>query len=859
MSRGSEWRIWDLHFHTPSSYDYKDKSVTNEDIINILDSNNISVVAITDHHIIDIDRIQKLQELGKEKNIVVLPGIEFCSELGGSESIHFIGIFPETADLTTIWTKIQGQCRLTPAEVDKKGQERISCPFRETCNLIIDELGGIVTIHAGNKSNSIEGIKNNLLVKQELKQDLLSTYHPLLEVGKIENVDIYKSKVFPSIKFSLPIIICSDNHNIKEYKRKENLWIKANTTFEGLKQILFEPEERVRIQTNKPDDKDIYKVIDTIRLDEDGFWKGEISLSSNLNTIIGGRSTGKSSLLKAIAAKYGSTDVAEDDYIRKHLNGISIKWRDGSETTEREIEYFPQSYMYEIAFESKRRNKLIKSIIKNKEEGKLLDSYDAEIENISKVIRENIYSLFKFQEDTNIVKRNLLEKGNKKGIEEQLSRLRDKSSELQKNSILSDEEQKTFDEQARLVQNKRKLISAAEDDLSLLTAVSNDTPFASSFTDKYPFVKLNFGTNQNSVETFFNILKEKVENQWKEIVQNLIATTQSEKEKIISDIQAIEKTDIYKKGIRAIEDNKELRDINNKIKEEEQKLADINKLEQQWQQMTSRQTEILHAVIDAHCSFKEKADKICSNLRISHDGLRISVTTEFRQSEMQEFLWGKLNQRGYNRQNYVQELLKEYTKSNKMHISNFLKELLSEDVVLKRWNEPKSVAMDFFTRNWYNFDYNLSYQKDKFKEMSQGKQAFVILKLLLDFSDKNCPILIDQPEDSLDNRAIYNDLVTYIKGKKRERQIILVSHNSNVVVSADAENIIVANQEGVNNKNVGGIKFQYVNGALEDTKKKDGADKHILSAQGIREHICDILEGGRLAFEKREQKYGFRR
>lgn len=858
MNRGSEWRIWDLHFHTPSSYDYKDKSVTNEDIINILDSNNISVVAITDHHIIDIDRIKKLQELGKEKNIVVLPGIEFCSELGGSEAIHFIGIFPETADLTTIWTKIQGQCRLTPAEVDKKGQERISCPFRKTCNLITDELGGIVTIHAGNKSNSIEGIKNNLLVKQELKQELLSTYHPLLEVGKVEDVDIYKSKVFPSIKFSLPIIICSDNHNIKEYKRKENLWIKANTTFEGLKQILFEPEERVKIQTNKPDDKDIYKVIDTIRLDEDGFWKGEISLSSNLNTIIGGRSTGKSTLLKAIAAKYGSTDVAEDDYIKKHLNGISIKWRDGSETTEREIEYFPQSYMYEIAFDSKRRNKLIKSIIKNKEEGKLLDSYDAEIENISKVIRENIYSLFKFQEDTNTVKRNLLEKGNKNGIEEQLSRLRDKSSKLQKNSTLSDEEQKTFNEQARLVQNKRKLISAAEDDLSLLTAVSNDTPFASSFTDKYPFVKLNFGTNQNSVETFFNVLKEKVENQWKEIVQNLIATTQSEKEKILFDIQAIEKTDVYKKGIRAIEDNKELRDINNKIKEEEQKLADINKLEQQWQQMTSRQTEILHAVIDAHCSFKEKADKICSNLKISHDGLRISVTTEFRQSEMQEFLWGKLNQRGKNRQKYVQELLKEYTKSNKIHISNFLKELLSEDVVLKSC-EPKSVAMDFFSRNWYNFDYNLSYQKDKFKEMSQGKQAFVILKLLLDFSDKNCPILIDQPEDSLDNRAIYNDLVTYIKGKKRERQIILVSHNSNVVVSADAENIIVANQEGVNNKNVGGIKFQYINGALEDTKKKDGTDKHILSAQGIREHICDILEGGRLAFEKREQKYGFRR
>ena len=87
----------------------------------------------------------------------------------------------------------------------------------------------------------------------------------------------------------------------------------------------------------------------------------------------------------------------------------------------------------------------------------------------------------------------------------------------------------------------------------------------------------------------------------------------------------------------------------------------------------------------------------------------------------------------------------------------------------------------------------------------------------------------------------------------------MVSHNSNVVVSADAENIIVANQEGINNKNENGVKFQYTNGALENTQQRDETSAYILSSQGIREHICDILEGGRVAFEKREQKYGFRR
>lgn len=141
--------------------------------------------------------------------------------------------------------------------------------------------------------------------------------------------------------------------------------------------------------------------------------------------------------------------------------------------------------------------------------------------------------------------------------------------------------------------------------------------------------------------------------------------------------------------------------------------------------------------------------------------------------------------------------------------------------------------------------------------MSEGKQAFVILKLLLDFSDEKCPILIDQPEDSLDNRAIYQELVEYLKTKKRERQIVLVTHNSNVVVSADSENVIVANQEGSNSHNSGSCKFQYINGALECTSKYNSAETVILKSQGIREHVCDILEGGKVAFEKRERKYGF--
>ena len=146
--------------------------------------------------------------------------------------------------------------------------------------------------------------------------------------------------------------------------------------------------------------------------------------------------------------------------------------------------------------------------------------------------------------------------------------------------------------------------------------------------------------------------------------------------------------------------------------------------------------------------------------------------------------------------------------------------------------------------------------------MSDGKKAFVVLKLLLEFSNKKCPILIDQPEDSLDNRAIYNELVTYIRKKKTERQIILVTHNPNIVVGADAENVIVANQHGTDSLNENGMKFQYVNGSLEYTKKRpknyDSKKDLVLTSQGIREHVCEILEGGEKAFQERENKYGFK-
>ena len=161
--------------------------------------------------------------------------------------------------------------------------------------------------------------------------------------------------------------------------------------------------------------------------------------------------------------------------------------------------------------------------------------------------------------------------------------------------------------------------------------------------------------------------------------------------------------------------------------------------------------------------------------------------------------------------------------------------------------------------NYFDLDFKISYKHDFLDKMSPGKKGLVLLRLLIDLSDEEWPILLDQPEDDLDNRSVYHDLVSFIKRKKKERQIIIVTHNPNLTVGADSEEVIVANQSGQeigrDNKQ---YKFEYVSGALENSFE-DLTKPSILLKKGIRQHTCEILEGGKEAFLKREKKYNFNR
>ncbi len=123
--------------------------------------------------------------------------------------------------------------------------------------------------------------------------------------------------------------------------------------------------------------------------------------------------------------------------------------------------------------------------------------------------------------------------------------------------------------------------------------------------------------------------------------------------------------------------------------------------------------------------------------------------------------------------------------------------------------------------------------------LSPGEKGALLLVfyLLLDKSD--VPLILDQPEDNLDNQSIYQILVPFIKIAKVQRQIIMVTHNPNLAVVADAEQIIRADlqKEGQN-------EFRYISGSIENKK--------------IRESIVDVLEGTMPAFQNRSRKYSRR-
>ena len=302
------------------------------------------------------------------------------------------------------------------------------------------------------------------------------------------------------------------------------------------------------------------------------------------------------------------------------------------------------------------------------------------------------------------------------------------------------------------------------------------------------------------------------------------------------------------------------------LKQETEKLLIIKKLNEKFRSIEKEISQNLEKVSEILKQEKDIYEKIQSEIRelnqkVFTDDLNVNLKLVFDNESYSKDIENILNMN--NKQDDL-ELYKYLNEKEKIEFENFnnmvfqhYKNLILLDnkkIKLKK-NKEKKDLIDLVFKNYIRKNYDIIKNRDSLSTMSPGKRGLILLQLFLSISTKDYPILVDQPEDNLDNRTVYNELKEIISKKKIKRQIIITTHNANLVVSADAEEVIVANQEGENSgKENKEFQFEYVTGALENSYI-DERQKGILYKKGIKEHVCEILEGGEEAFKKRKKKY----
>lgn len=177
-------------------------------------------------------------------------------------------------------------------------------------------------------------------------------------------------------------------------------------------------------------------------------------------------------------------------------------------------------------------------------------------------------------------------------------------------------------------------------------------------------------------------------------------------------------------------------------------------------------------------------------------------------------------------------------------MGKYLKDLLShapyapaQQAEFRAWS--KQFAHWLFGTDHITVRYEISYDGVDIRKLSPGTRGIVLLLLYLALDDSDDrPLIIDQPEENLDPKSVFDELVVLFIAAKAKRQVIMVTHNANLVINTDADQIIVAS---AGPHPSGGLPpITYMAGGLEN------AD--------IRKSVCDILEGGEAAFRERARR-----
>jgi energy-coupling factor transporter ATP-binding protein EcfA2 len=856
FSRGSEWRKWDLHCHSKETrLNNQFGSVSVDNYVQKIKSSNLCVVGLTNYFNFS-DGDYTLKETLEKQGIITFLNLELRLTYQNKEDeccdLHIIfdntlehdkiRQFLDNLTINVLGTEKKANNLKTNDDFTKGVVEFVS--LVETLN---DKSLGINDRYLIGFLSRGKGNTRTSTIYEKLAQEAHFLIH---STNRRENIE--EDRRF-WLGYNKPLMQSSDAHRLDEIGVKFT-WIKADPAFEGLKQILYEPEERVRIQEQNPAfdfDKSpfteiiIDENVDVFEDEQDNviFEKNTIPLNNGLVSIIGGRGTGKSILIDYIAAGLGQ-NVKNKTYTKS--DKITIKrqtsLRDDaapfviSDSPNVQFMYISQSEIKNIVEKPDEFTKniretigVIDNYIVSREYKENADKYINEYFSVIKILdADNTDSLQKKEYLDKEIKRyndfiaNITSQENKEKLENYQKHL---------NSLAN---RKIFYEK---VQNQETEITQFQTETNEKLQKIND--ILCGINKKYGDCNLNIPLIDNN--TTKNYISQIVLCKIKKLIEEVETEIQKTKDTFKSytgDLATL-LNDVAQYQNKATELQKQ----KNIIEENERKFETIkqNYFKELGVEIENSINSYKQKIDTKWLNFKTGSDDYTAKQKqllsdiLGDDNLNVDVIIKFDTEKMYRLLMQKLDGRSWNSEKL--KLTLEIT--NLDNYLNFIKQIPPKNTFSNEINPIRSYVLDVFFRKYNEFiTHNIvvTSKNKNITKLSHGQQGTIYLRLKLAANLFSKTIIYDQPEDDLDNEFIMSDLVSIFRKIKKYRQIIIVSHNANLVVNADAEQIVIArNEEGV---------LKYVSGSLENLE--------------INKQICKILEGGKEAFENRERKYGFK-
>lgn len=944
--KGSEWRKWDLHIHSPASLlnnqfpKLHDGSPDWEAYINKLEECDLAVVGITDYFTIEgYKQVLEYKKQGRLANInTVLPNIEFrlnsviSSKKDGKEPrrLNFHVIFSDDVSpsdveehfLHDLHFYYQGnpqdkddRRKLKVSNIEALGKELISQhkAFQDgrsageigAMNIVVshEEITEILTGDKRFKDKYIivfpeelfylidwDGQDHHLRKSILQKSDMVFSSNPKTKTWCL-GVSPYtegQKKFIEEFKTLKPCIHGCDAHSLDRINAPCSLrgndthdcqkasdkcdmrycWIKADPTFEGLKQVLYEPVERVITQDTNPTPVKTGFLLDNLEIpetkinDELTLGKKKIEFNSNLIVVTGGKGTGKTANVDLVANHFIDRVNTKDknSFVKRiaqpDLNlTTSLTLRNGQTFSKKLTEakfiensrlaYISQGELEEYISDSSELNTYINNLIfasKNIADSVKQYEYnnlETKIVSLAESVRIKSISIEKLEQETR----------------DEAIKL-SKTKEVQVKAELKDVEQKILEiekglnaDKVKLARKKQNVISQLKNKRDLYISIKNKLAQASQFiqTDVVQFNQLIVQTNvllskldakdQLGLLEYegFNTIQEKIKSLDKGITEVITAIEKSQKElqQYESEVQEHAKLLDKKREFsinfeKAKEANK---NIESKKEELKTSMKDRKKLF----------TDYLNTVIDLKEKYAEIITIFSQDKAEVLSDLNFEAQVTFNESTFKARAEELLDNRKVDDvANLLTEIINIYgqvTSGDRTKITELVDKVEIQNVSLKVQLKPSHLvtALKFYE---FLFGHYLSviplvkYHNVNLSKLSLGQKATVLIKIYLAWGDE--PIIIDSHDDHLDNAYIMEELIGSIRHAKKYRQVILVSNNGNVVINSDAEQIILAERD--NNS-----RITYISGSIENPI--------------IRDKALIVLEGGYDAFKRRQQKY----